>query len=449
MIYTLVSIIGIIISALLFRKAAGTISLRKINLISLTFYFLLIFGFTAVNLVVHKLDNHYLISKISDDSIRVTVFFVYIGVIILLPLVMLLTSKLFNFDASKEFRLYREREITNLFSRQDSFVFYPILALSLLGLSAVTYTFICIGKIPMLSLFVTRDPLVLAKLRIAISRGFAGNEYVKNILAYTLVPILSYITYIYTKKIRWLNWRCLFIILFLTSCLILTYNLEKAPILMYLFGFILAKVLIEREISWYTLTRYSSVLVFLFLMLYIFIAGINLTEIIFFRRVLLNRVFLTQMAGVYLHFDLFPGKYPFLRGQSFSSTLTIPLMGEKSIRSARLVMEHYNPSAVKAGTAGVINSLFVAEAYANFGWLGIFISIICVGFLIQTTFILFSRLPKNPLNLGIFIYLSILLPKMIFGGFADYIWNPGLWALILIIIGLNISSRMTYETKRC
>ena len=41
----------------------------------------------------------------------------------------------------------------------------------------------------------------------------------------------------------------------------------------------------------------------------------------------------------------------------------------KSIRPARIVMSIINFLGIEAGTAGVMNTLFIGEAYANFGWL--------------------------------------------------------------------------------
>ena len=58
----------------------------------------------------------------------------------------------------------------------------------------------------------------------------------------------------------------------------------------------------------------------------------------------------------------------------------IGIFGMEQQRSARVIMEYLNPEGVVSETTGVMNSLYMAEAYANFGNLGLLLSPIIVGF---------------------------------------------------------------------
>ena len=55
---------------------------------------------------------------------------------------------------------------------------------------------------------------------------------------------------------------------------------------------------------------------------------------------------------------------------------------QEHVRSAELVMGYADPAAVAANRTGVMNTLFIGEAWANFGWLGFYLSPIVVGFVV-------------------------------------------------------------------
>src|SRR5690606_30295111 len=100
------------------------------------------------------------------------------------------------------------------------------------------------------------------------------------------------------------------------------------------------------------------------------------------------------------------------------------------------------PDAVASGRAGVMNTLFVGEAYANFGWLGVFISPLVVGLVIQSIYVLVISQPRGPVNMCIFILMFYSMP--ITGGFADFIWNPG-WIFIFLVLLLSRYDRIFFR----
>ena len=53
----------------LFYKAAGTLSLKKINIISFSYYSIVIYSYIGASLVYLGFREHYLIQKISDETI--------------------------------------------------------------------------------------------------------------------------------------------------------------------------------------------------------------------------------------------------------------------------------------------------------------------------------------------------------------------------------------------
>jgi hypothetical protein len=95
-------------------------------------------------------------------------------------------------------------------------------------------------------------------------------------------------------------------------------------------------------------------------------------------------------------------------------------------------MIDFNPRGVEDGQGGVMNSIFIAEAWANFGVIGVLVSPFWVGFLIQSLYLFFLRKPKNPVYLAFFVSFSI--GGSVTGGFNDYIYNPGFMLMIIILL---------------
>jgi len=439
--FILISAVTLILSIILFKKAAGTLSIFKINMISLIFYYQLVLQcFIGVNIAIFRLDNHYLLSKITDSNIRLIAYLSVMYVMIMMPLSMVLFSLITKFKSRKEFFSYVQRPIKSIMSKYDSAVYYTMCFFSAISFISILYTFFVIGKIPLLDVLSGKDSLYLAQLRISVSRDFGGNVYIRNILALGLTPFLSYIAYSYYKMYSIRRWKLLFIFLFICSFFAYTYNLEKAPVLMYIISFLFLNVLIKGNISKRVLLIVVIVVFILITFMYIALGGIaNLADLFSINSGPIGRIILGQITPLFYHFDIFPRIEPFLYGRSFPQSI-LSLFDVESIRSARIVMSIINPQGIEAGTAGVMNTLFIGEAYANFGWLGVMIGTLYVGFFIQFVYILFLRLPKNPLTLGLFTYFSVKIPSIVTGGFVDFIYNAGFITIVILAMSFLILS---------
>jgi hypothetical protein len=105
-------------------------------------------------------------------------------------------------------------------------------------------------------------------------------------------------------------------------------------------------------------------------------------------------------------------------------------------------MEYVNPNGIAANTAGVVNSLFVAEAWANFGIFGVIFSPLIVGLYIGLIFQFFLKLSKNSVHIGVLCYLSINLPGMITGGFNEFIYPIPIFIILFIVASIKYGTRL-------
>ncbi|HOG43601.1 MAG TPA: O-antigen polymerase, partial [bacterium] len=445
----------LVFSFLLFRKNAGTMAFNKINMISYIFYVqMFLMSFIGALLVVNNIDNHYLISRLTSENPRYYGWLAVNYSMIAMPLGMLFSSFLLKEkDVGELLKRYGVKNVEPIVSKNDSYLRLLLLFLSSISIISVCYTFYSIGSMPVLSLLSGESSKFLARLRIEASLEFGGNIYVRNIFAIALTPVLSYISFGYYKmtKSRFdLFW---FLIMLFFSLLISTYSLAKSPLLTYLLGFFLLKILVDGKVSRKVIVFSMISLLSLLIFLYISVMGSNLERIpdlfIKFNEGISGRILLSQSAGTFFSFDIFPVQNNFLGFSSFSNVISEIFSIDKSDRSARIIMSIIMPSAIDDGTGGVINSLFVGEAWANFGLIGVLLSPFWVGFVIQWSYISILRSKKTPIFLALMVYLTLKWP--ITGGFNDFIYNAGIVMMFLVfslIIFFSIFLRIINTGER-
>ena len=445
MIYTFISLFILALSFYLFKKVSGSLKLTQLNMISWVFFYNLIMqSFIASILVVNNIDNHYLIGKIYHEDSRLYGWLAVQYTMIMMPLGMLFTVHLFGYKKNNRvFQQYVHAPIVPLLSMKDSYIKYPFYLLSIISILSVMYVFYNLKHIPLSGILHGLSGEMLAGLRQEASRDFSGNTYIKNIFAIGLTPILSYIAFSYYKMTKSKFDLIIFVLLFISSFFILTYNIAKAPFVQYILGFIFLTILIKGKINKKVLIVFFVLLLTLLIVMYYLLAnatGIPFFDLFGYNSGIVGRIILSQAAGTYLSFDMFPSSHDFIGFSSVSNFINQIIGIESSERSARLLMMHYQSNAFQAGLAGVINSLFIAEAWANFGLTGVLFAPFYVGMIIQTLFMFFLTLPKTPLLLGLFTYFSYR--GSVTGGFNDYIYNAGYIVTIIFFIWIYTNALM-------
>ena len=422
--------------------------LTKLNMISWIFYFHLIMqSFIASILVVNGWDNHYVINTVSRDSR----FYGWLAVqytMIAFPFGMLLINFVFGYKSSRDlFNSYLNSPLQHFISPRDSYIKFFLYILSFISILSVIYTLANLKTLPILKIFQGYNAYDLARFRQEASRSFEGNQYIRNIFGLTFTPILAYISFSYWKITRSKKDFIWFFIMFIFSFLILTYDLSKYPFIMFIVGFLFLKVLIKGEVKKEIIFLFGGVAVALVLLAYIFIGKVTDFQTLFsYNKGLLGRILLSQAAGTYLAFEYFPKMHDFIGFASLSNVLSKAFGINYVDRAARIIMENFNPAGVQGGTAGVMNSLFIAEAWANFGWIGVIFSPIYVGMFVQAIFMTFLKSKKTPLSVGLFSYLSYNLP--ITGGFNDFFYNPVLMITFVIFTSIYIMAFVLEKAKR-
>jgi oligosaccharide repeat unit polymerase len=440
-------VVTLVIGVVLFRKSSGVLSLLKPNLHLMIFgYVFLLSSLIGSLLIVLNVDNSYIINKLLFQKSRELGFILVCISFLLFSFTTVIVSKLVGFRPEQEFNHYWHAPINEVFEEKKSKKLFLrlFLVLSSISILSVAYTFANTSTIPLFSALLgnTAD---LAKERINAKEGFTGIIYVKNILAIALTPLLSLVAYSYSLKTRTLTWKVLSFVLFVAALLIQVYDFQKAPALFYLIMLVFIRIfagklrLNARKIGFFLGIGVSYII-----LMYTLLGVSGSNAFLNYSQGPVGRVILTQIAPVYIYVDRFGEVYPYLHEKGLPESI-LKLYQIDDLRSARVVMMDLFPDKVREGTAGVLNTLYVGEAYATFGVWGVILGTIYLGVFIQLLYILFLRLPKHPVFISLFIFFTINIPRAMLGGFSDLLINP-IWIVLSILVVLPYAIVRIKET---
>lgn len=432
------------LSVWLFKKAAGNLKFSKMNMISLIFYYIMVFSLTGGSLIYLGLRDHYLVSKVRLPVMYDYAYYALAYCCIMLPAMLLFTKKLCaRFIPRKNINAYVGEGIR--YNNRMIRIQGTVLVLMMICTAATVYVFVNLGYIPIVDMFRKSD---LNALRISGSRFFQGNDYIKNLLMGTLTPYVSYFCYIYFRITKSKTWRIFFIYMALLSVIVLTYDFSKSPIISYLIGIYLIEVLLGNTKNNKRFNRLllSVIAIILFFYVVVFDIGDSLFSI---YTGPIGRVLFTQIATLFLHFDAFPAQHGFLYGASFNRWMSFFIPNAEGLRSGQVVMSLYNAEGVETNTAGVMNTLFVGEAYANFYIAGVILAPIIFGLIIGFISHLLPSLKKTPITILFYVQMTLQFVTVVEGGFVDIFYNASFLFIIIVTVILHFASgkanRMYYK----
>ncbi|MDU7337021.1 MAG: oligosaccharide repeat unit polymerase [Clostridium sp.] len=428
----LVVVLGLIISLILFHKASATLNVGKINLLSYIMYLFLLQTYIGAALVYLGDRNHYTMKYITVSDSYDLMFYSVLLSAILFPLTIILLYRCFHVDIQQRYKSYLKKTVE---VKHEQLAFYVLSGIGFICCVLLLLYIIKIGYFPLLRLVRTPAGFEFGVERQRISQIVIINSYVKNLLLGLFLPLLSYISFAYAVVLKKFWWWALTAVLVGSSIVSATINFEKSPVLFYLFVLLLILMYERGGISRRTVFGFGAVMalfvVFIYgRMGYSFTSGDSN-----FYNGPIGRTIFTQVGTLTMHFDLFPTIFPFLGGRSFSPT-AMQLLGIEGghVRSAKLVMDFYGSEKVYDGTGGVMNAFYIGEAYANFGFWGMVLSIVYMGVLLGLLFYAFTRLRKTPYQLALTAMLTSRLALTTQGGFVDFIYNFQVYVLLFLLV---------------
>jgi oligosaccharide repeat unit polymerase len=434
-IWILAWILTLIIGVTLLHKSSGGLSLKKPSLHLVIFgYVYLLSSLIGSLLIVLEIDRSYIINKLLFPESRQLGFLLVCGSFLLFAFTTVIVSKIVGFQSDREFNRYWKASVNEVFTSDDNkkLFFRIFLGLSIISLLSVVYTLVHTSTIPLFSAILgnTAD---LAKGRIDAKEGYTGIVYIKNILAIGLTPLLSIVAFVYALKTRLWSWRVLFGFLFVAAVIIQLYNFEKAPAMFYMIMLILASITVGKlKLNLRVILLFTVIGVAYIVVMYTLLGATGSSTFLNYSQGPIGRIILTQIAPMYIFVDRFGEVYPYLHLYGLPDAI-LQLYDVDQMRSARVIMMDLFPEKVEEGTAGVLNTLYVGEAFATYGIWGVMLGTVYLGIFVQLLYILFIRLPKHPVFISLFVFFIVNIPRAMVGGFSDLVINP-VWLILFTLI---------------
>jgi len=412
----IISIITLFCSYKLFKAAAGTLSLCKFNTIVYVFYYCVLMS-TFIGAILCALgygEDHWILCYAKEEA-RIKAWLAVCYSMITMPLGMILLNNVLGIRAKTAFESYMAKPMEFGMSNRRLRVILVLMC----GFSILMFFYIkhYSGSWPLYTALIEHDYLAASEGRIDVRLNFHGLIYIKNLGGLCLVPLFSFFAYIVSIKRKSLYFRICFIFLLICTLLILSYDTQKAPIIFYAMGYLIVHVLVKGTIPLKKILIFVGLALFIMGVMY---ASFNATTsgaldiILDPKSALWGRMFISGYAGVPLSFEWFPDVITQPTWQIGLPEFLLNLFDLPTTESARLLMLKINPSG------NLISSYFIAEAWANYGLLGVIISPVIVGINVQIIQIFLLKSPKNPLAIAFYAFMTTRW--VISSGFANYLF---------------------------
>tara|TARA_B110000046_G_C13026363_1_gene414332 strand:- start:3582 stop:4925 length:1344 start_codon:yes stop_codon:yes gene_type:complete len=423
-----VTIAALFASLKLFSMAAGTISPLKLNTISYVLYFqVLTVGVVGpLLLALDLLNYHPMIQQISyHTKFMAWVWCMY--ALVALPLSMNVYNIVFKIKMPSELTQYSQETIPEKYLTHNRLFSTSFVLISLFGL---LYIFYYTSSIPIVKLLTTGDLAQAAIERINSRRAFLGIPYIRSFVGIYLIPAGAYYLYILAYNKRTIRAWFLFACQLLLTILLLTYDLQKAPIAFFILGFLVVHTFISNGISrkWFLIVFGSSVL-FILLGYQLTTETTILRQITNVQSAFFGRIFLVSYFGFPLSLEFYPDSIHAATALYGVPGPILDILNLEGHDSARELMIHMYSSNVDQGSANLISSYYLAEAWSAFGYVGLVLAPFIVGGVIQLTHVLLIKLPKDPLFIA--FYALITTKWLVLSGFSPFLTMKILFPMIV------------------
>jgi hypothetical protein len=260
------------------------------------------------------------------------------------------------------------------------------------------------------------------------------DNYINNLLNSSIGCVTTIVLMCYYKIYNSKKTKLLFFLSLLTSGLYFLRTGAKAPIVMFLFILFMCNGLIAKKIKTVKLILVSSILFFVIVILYAFYitGGVwnSSVSIAFFYR-----LFIAQIEGLPLSFELFPEKVPFLGIRILPVWMLAPFSDVGRVEPGTIrAIEYFNTDL------GFMNTFFIADAWAYWGIFGLIISPVLVGVILFVVYNYILSRPKNPTTVALWGFMAFQLFRLT-GGISLFVWNP----MLIVILMLFLFRRLFYE----
>jgi len=406
------------------------VKILNISIPSFLIVSIFVFQYLGYPILFFFLDD-YRAEFVQNRNIILKMFFLTSYTITMIILGFIFARKIFGPLHLQNQYNYPQKEIVN--DKQLSrFILYLLFVLSLLVLM-IYISKIGFNNIALLSVFdLTENSISSKVLRANMGNAFDGKYHWYRLFMRDFLSIVSvgfFGFYLFRKKLFYLF---IFIISFFISCFSMTMATEKSPLLWYFISLLLMYVLI-RQNGQFKIKQIIGFGAFASLLLsFIYVNFMGSSDLFAGMTSAFSRIVTGQIHSLYHYVEIFPRQIDFLFGRSFPNPGSL-----LPFEPFNLTIEIHNyafPEIAEEGIFGSMPTFFWGEMYANFGYLGIIIPTIFIGFFLYGLNIFLLKLPNTPIFLSFYIWIILHYRTLSETSLSHFILDTEMFIIIFVLI---------------
>jgi hypothetical protein len=377
-------------------------NLNSVNLLSVYFYFHLIYIYIGIGYVFINNDWVLEFANLTDKEVIWSIFLYNC-----LSLTLLAASAVFS------------RRIIPVF-KFDVFMpsavhprFFLALLVGFLICSLVYVVYISAFSIDQIVLFnLDLSKSELDAMRSAMGADFKGKyhwyeAFMRGGLSYVL-----YCTYILFLSDSRLRHRVGFYVVLAVTVFSFVSSGEKGSVINVIIGLLFCKLMFQYKGKFAVKVLAKYFVLIVFLLYFIFWAILdphsNVLQALFYR------LFIGFVEGLYYHVELIPSKVGFILGATFPNP-----GGFMPYEPVPLARDIYAMSASHVdGVTGSFPTIFWAEAYANYGMIGVALLSVFVGVYLGVYNGIISRFTGSISGVGFYVWSCVHYSTLAYGGLS-------------------------------
>lgn len=281
--------------------------------------------------------------------------------------------------------------------------------------------------------YIFSDVSNLGAQRSSMGASFSGGGYHwYNYFFQGLLPIISFSFYAFWLTYKSRLYFYIFIFVFIFASFSSMVSIEKGPMAWLLIGHFLVYVIIKNDGTYpiKQLIILSALLLSLLTLFFVYFSGAD--GVLSALQLLVSRVFANSIGPSYYYLEIFPEHVDFLMGRSFSNPGG--LLPHDPYQIGIEVMNWINPHLQGIGITGSAPTVYWAEMYANFGYMGVFLPPFFVGIYLNIVSMLFIRYKKTPLMIAFFIWVTLHYCLLAVTGLPGFLIDIKIVFLFMVVI---------------
>lgn len=286
----------------------------------------------------------------------------------------------------------------------------------------------------------------LAERRSSMTNDFQGKYHWYRLFMIELAQVVSFSLFcsvLITKK-RWV--LIVFLMSFCSLAFALTMSAQKSPIAWFFVGLFMVYATCRNhgKYSVQGILILGVIMVLTLAAMYI-ITGFQ-SDIYGAFLSVISRAFAGSVQPAYHYLEFFPQEHDFLMGGSFPNPGGLFPWG--GYRLPVEIMNWTRPELAERGIVGSMPTVFWAEAFANFGYLGIIVVPLLFGFLLFFVDHYVSKIRDTPIKVGFYVWMILHYSSLAQTGFSKFVIDIKMIVLLTIfLIVISLSNRMKIGLK--